>query len=107
MVDARNTLVRNPKVGEGCFKEKALQDGLETLKNALDRYWAAHTEVRDELILEVWKEVGSENEAAVEPVLAEDSDMYNDWPFIGEAMSTFGELRVLLRIHRRKKAAVD
>ncbi len=44
-VDAGNTLIGNPKDEEGRFKEKAIQDGLETLKDALDRYRAAHMEV--------------------------------------------------------------
>ncbi len=44
-VDARNTLIGNPKEEEGRFKEKAIQYGLQTLKDALDQYWAAHTEV--------------------------------------------------------------
>ncbi len=48
----------------------------------------AHAEVRDELILEAQKQMDSEDEAAVERVLAEDSDLYNVRPFIGEAMST-------------------
>ncbi len=45
--------------------------------------------------------------AAVERVLTEGSDLCNVRPIIGEAMSTFGELRVLLRIHRRKKVAAE
>ncbi len=77
------------------------------MDDALSEYRAALVEVRDQLILEAQKEMDCEDEAMVEQILAEDSDMYNVQPFIGEAMSTFGELRVLLRIHRRKKAAVD
>ncbi len=50
------------------------------LESSLGEYRAAHVEFRDQLILEVWKEMDDEDEVAVEQVLAEDLDLYNVRP---------------------------
>ncbi len=94
-IDIGNDLIGNPTDEREQFREEAVQDGFENLEYALDRYRAAHTEIRDLLILEAWKGLGGEDKAVVERVLVEDSDMYNVRPFIGEAMSMFRELKVL------------
>ncbi len=46
----------------------------------MGEYRAAHVEVRDQLIVEVQKDMNGTDEATVEQVLAEDSDMYNVRP---------------------------
>ncbi len=59
------------------MREKAIQDGLETLKDAFGRYKAAHREVGNQLMLEVEKEIGGEDEEAFMQVIEEDEDSNN------------------------------
>ncbi len=72
----RNALIGNPKDEEGRFKEEAVQIGFERLDDALNEYRAAHVKVRDQLILETQKQMDGEDEAMVEWVLVEVSDLY-------------------------------
>ncbi len=57
------------------------------------------------MILEAQKEMGGEDEAAIELDLVEDLVQRSLELFFGKAICTLGELKVFLRIHQRKAAA--
>ncbi len=67
-------LIQHLKTGDEQLKEEAIRDGLDGLKNAFGRYNAAHREGGNQLILEVEKKIGGEDEAAFTQVIEQDEE---------------------------------
>ncbi len=87
------------------LKEEAFRDGLKILERTYGRYKAADTEVLIQLMLEVEKKIGGEDEAAFTQVIEEDRESNNVGQLHQEAMTTIRRMKVLLEIHQEKKKA--
>ncbi|MCP3668478.1 MAG: hypothetical protein GY696_39345 [Gammaproteobacteria bacterium] len=92
--------MEHPKNEEQQLKEEAFRDGLKILERTYGRYKAADTEVLIQLMLEVEKELGGEDEAAFTKVIEEDEVSNDTGEFHQEAMTTIRRMKVLLVVRR-------